>query len=144
MSLKSPMRTEHVEMKSGHAPRVDANVTTSRHDGPLPNKMIFFCRREYSRCLRKARPIIWVDLNILFPAQSPSARQEEMFFITWEVLDPKLFVGHAELASIELLYVWHAFALYVAGAPAGVDELPFTVVDLDGVPGVTCVVWWEW
>lgn len=31
----------------------------------------------------------------------------------------------------------------VPGAPAGVDEFPFAVVDLDGVPGVGAVFGWD-
>lgn len=53
-----------------------------------------------------------------------------------EVAEPEGGVGHAELARGEVFVVRLAPAGDVARAPAGVDEFPVLVVDLDGVPGV--------
>lgn len=54
--------------------------------------------------------------------------------------EPEGGVGHAELARREVFVVRLPPAGDVARAPAGVDQFPVVVVDLDGVPGVACGV----
>lgn len=55
----------------------------------------------------------------------------------------EFLVRYIELLRVELLHVGLASALDVAGAPAGVDEFPFIVVDANSVPRVVAVVWGE-
>ena len=57
-------------------------------------------------------------------------------FIRREMAEAEFLIGHGEEARLELLAVGFARAGDVAGAPAGVDEFPFAVVDLDRVPRV--------
>ncbi len=60
-------------------------------------------------------------------------------FVGGEVAKAELVIGHGEMTGSELFGVLLVADADVAGAPAGVDELPFTVVNLDGVPGVGAV-----
>ena len=62
---------------------------------------------------------------------------EEVGAVGGEMAEPEGRVGHAELARGEVFVVRLAPAGDVARAPAGVDEFPVLVVDLDGIPGVT-------
>ena len=65
---------------------------------------------------------------------------EEVGAVGGEMAEPEGGVGHAELAGGEVFVVRLPPAGDVARAPAGVDEFPVGVVDLDGVPGVACGV----
>lgn len=60
-------------------------------------------------------------------------------FVGGEMTEAELVVGHGEVARGEFLGVFLLADADVTGAPAGVDELPFAGVDLDGVPGVGAV-----
>ena len=40
--------------------------------------------------------------------------------------------------------VWLAFTTDMAGTPARIDELPLPIVNPDGIPGMTCGLWWYW
>lgn len=50
--------------------------------------------------------------------------------------EAELVVGHCEESRCEFLRVFLFVEADVPGAPACIDEFPFPVIDLDGVPGV--------
>ena len=64
---------------------------------------------------------------------------EEVFGGVGEVFEAEVFVGFGEFLGGEVAGVF--VGAYVAGAPAGVEELPFAVVYFDGVPCVVEVLW---
>ena len=66
-----------------------------------------------------------------------------MRFILWEMLGSEFLVRHVELLGVEHLYVGLPGTLDVSGAPAGVYEFPFVVIDAYGVPGVVAVIRWK-
>lgn len=78
--------------------------------------------------------------DVFFPRNLRAAvGAVEEGFVGGEVAEAELVIRHGEMARGEFLSVFLVADADVAGAPAGVDELPFTVVDLDGVPGVSAV-----
>ena len=61
---------------------------------------------------------------------------EEVGFVLWIVAEAKFGVGHCKARGCEGFVVGLAFAANVAGAPTGVEEFPFAVINFDGVPRV--------
>ena len=67
-----------------------------------------------------------------------------MVLVAWEMFGPKLLIRHGEALWVKFLLIELTCTLDVAGTPASVYELPFAVVDPDGVPGMACIVRREW
>lgn len=71
----------------------------------------------------------------------PAIVSEEVAAVFWVVAFAKLVVRFGELLGMELDDPWFGgvflFAFYMASAPAWIDQFPGSVVDADGIPGVT-------
>lgn len=65
-------------------------------------------------------------------------------FVGWKMSKTELVVVHGEVPRSESLIVLLGPEADGASTPTRVDELPFAVVDLDGVPGMGAVFSWDW
>jgi hypothetical protein len=59
------------------------------------------------------------------------------------VFDGELLIGHGKEFGIEFGHIWSSSTLNIACPPTAIDKFPFSVVNLDCIPGVTCIVRWK-
>lgn len=64
---------------------------------------------------------------------------EKVVRIRGEVPQSEFVVVHSEEFGGEVFFVGLTLAGYIPGAPAAVNELPFAIIDFDGVPRMICV-----
>lgn len=81
--------------------------------------------------------------DVFVPGNAAAVCAVELGFIGGEMAEAEVFVGHGEEGGSERFGVGFSFAADVAGAPAAVDQLPFAIVDFDGVPGVVGMFGWD-
>lgn len=133
------MLTHPRELEPDGRPRLrDGHVQGRREEGGFAHAFGFGDAAVDGQGRRAAEG----SQDVLGPRRGPV--HEELGGIGGEVAEPEGGVGHGKLARGKVSVVWLALAGDVAGAPAGVDEFPVVVVDLDGVPGVASGVFgWQ-
>lgn len=74
--------------------------------------------------------------DVLLPRHAAAIGAEELRFVGGEMPEAEFVVRHGKVVGAEVFIVRLSCAVDVTGTPAAVNQFPFAVVNLDGVPRV--------
>lgn len=125
--FRVPMHAHLAKLKPHHFAAVDGNCCRTRLQAELIQSI-------FVRVAVPARSRA-VSKNVLFPSQDAPIRPVKVSPVRWKVFFADDLVGEVEHLGTKLL-MEESVVPQVAGAPASVNDLPFTAIDANRVPGV--------